>query len=402
MFKYADRISNYAKTAAVVRDLFMKTSDAETISFGIGAPANESLPVEITREIVNDVFTRDSRGVEALQYSNPIGLPDLRREIAKNLLQPKGLTATEDDIAIIAGGLEAMNIVCQLLINPGDVILVESPTFVQSVEIFELFQAKCVGIEMDDEGVVIKDLEKKIKEYNPKFIYVIPSFQNPSGRTMRVERRKAVAELASKYEVPVLEDDPYKELRFVGEDIPPIKYFDKTGHVIYANSLSKIYSPGARLGFIYASRDFLYEVFNVKTATNSQNNGIAQVICAEFFKRGLYQSHLAEVRKIYLERRNVMLECIDSMLPAGTKRVCPEGGLFTWVELPEGYDTTELLKKADDYKVSFLPGEGFFVGGKGEGKNCMRMGYGNVTVENIREGMKRLASLINDEGPSCK
>ena len=231
-----------------------------------------------------------------LQYSHPNGLLDLRQAIAEKLLFPKGIHASTDDIAIVAGGLETMNLVCQVFINPGDIILVEAPTFVQCAEIFEMFQAKCVSVEMDDNGIVLEDLEQKIQEYHPKIIYVIPTFQNPSGRTLSVERRKAIAELGSKYDVLVLEDDPYRELRYSGEDLPPIKYFDKTGHTIYANSLSKIFSPGARLGFVYAAPQIISKLFDAKTATNSQTNGIAQVLCAEFFKRGYFEPHLEKIR----------------------------------------------------------------------------------------------------------
>lgn len=394
MVEFAQRMADMEKSATIVRKLFGAMTDPETISFGGGAPAKEALPVDVVREIANDIFTYDKRGVEALQYGHPNGILDLRQAVAEKLLAPKGIEASPDDVAIVAGGLETMNLVCQVFINPGDVILVEAPTFVHCVEIFEMFQAKCVSVEMDDNGIILEDLEAKIKEYNPKIIYVIPTFQNPSGRTLSVERRKAIAEMGSKYDVLVLEDDPYRELRYSGEDLPPIKYFDKTGHTIYANSFSKIFSPGSRLGFVYAAPEIIAKLFDAKTATNSQTNGIAQVLCAEFFKRGYYEEHLEKVRAIYKERRDVMIECIDKYLPAGTKRVFPDGGLFTWVELPGDIDTTKLLEEAADYKVAFVAGEGFFTDGGGRGRNCMRISFGSVPPEKIRIGMERLGKLI--------
>lgn len=391
---FAKRMTDMAGSAAIVKNLFGAMTDPETISFGGGAPAKEALPIEEVRAIVDDVFTMDKRGVEALQYGPPSGILDLRQAVADVLLAPKGIQASPDDIAIVAGGLETMNLICQIFVDPGDVILVESPTFVHCVEIFEMFQAKCIGVEMDDNGIVIEDLERKIKEYHPKIIYTIPTFQNPSGRTLCTERRKAIAELGSKYDVLVLEDDPYRELRYSGNDLPPIKYFDKTGHTVYANSFSKIFSPGSRLGFVYAAPEIIAKLFDAKTATNSQTNGIAQVICAEYFKRGYYENHLKKICEIYRERRDVMIECIDEMFPAGTKRVFPDGGLFTWVELPENIHTTKLLEEAGPYKVAFVAGEGFFTDGNGRGCNCMRMSFGNVPPEKIRIGMRRLADLI--------
>ena len=394
MVPFAQRMADMEKSATVVRKLFGAMTDPETISFGGGAPAREALPVDIIREIAADVMTYDKRGVEALQYSAPNGLVDLRKAVAEKLLAPKGITASIDDIAIVAGGLETMNLICQLFINPGDVILVEAPTFMHCVEIFEMFQAKCVSVEMDENGMIMEDLEAKIQQYNPKIIYVIPTFQNPSGRTLSVERRQKVAELGSKYDVLVLEDDPYRELRYSGEDLPPIKYFDKTGHTIYANSFSKIFSPGARLGFVYAAPEIITKLFDAKTATNSQTNGVTQVLCAEFFNRGYYEQHIEQVRAIYKERRNVMIDCIDKYLPAGTKRVFPDGGLFTWVELPGDIDTTALLEEAAVYKVAFVAGEGFFTDGGGRGHNCMRLSFGSVPPEKIRIGMERLGRLI--------
>lgn len=397
MVQYARRMATMENTASIVRGLFNSMTDPEMISFAGGAPASELLPIDACREIANDVLTMSGRGVEALQYGPPNGIRDLREVVADVLLAPKGIHASPDDIAIVAGGLEAINLVCQVFIDPEDVILVESPTFVHCVEIFEMFQAKCIGVEMDKDGMIPEDLEAKIVQYQPKMIYTIPTFHNPAGRTLSTPRRKAVAELASKYNVLVLEDDPYRELRYSGEDLPPIKYFDKSGHTIYANSFSKIFSPGSRLGFVYAAPEIIHHLFDAKTATNSQTNGIAQVLCAEFFKRGYYEEHLQKVREIYRNRRDIMIECIDRYLPAGTKRIIPDGGIFVWVELPGDINTTELLKKATDFKVAFMAGSGFFTEGGGKGSNCMRMGFGNLTPEKIKIGMERLGKLIAEE-----
>ena len=394
MVQFAKRMKDMEVSAAIVRDLFNSMTDPELISFGGGAPAMEALPVDIVREIAEEVLTMDKRGVEALQYNSPQGIPELREIVARTLLAPKGVHVSADDIIIVNGGLESMNLVCQLFIDPGDVILVEDPSFVQCIEIFQMFQAKCVGVDMDDDGIVPEDVERKIVQYHPKMVYVIPTFHNPTGRTLSKERRKRIAELGSQYDVVILEDDPYRDLRYSGEELPPIKVFDKTGNTIMANSFSKIFSPGSRLGYVAAGRDIISRLVDAKTATNSHTSALVQVLCAEYFKRGYFEEHLQKVKDIYRLRRDVMIESIDEYLPQGTKRVYPDGGLFTWVELPGNIDTTELLKEAVQHKVAFIPGEGFFSGGKGKGKNCMRVSFSNVPPEKIRVGMERLGKLI--------
>ena len=231
MPNFAQRMLDMEPTAKIIRGLFNAMSDADTISFGGGAPAKEGLPVDIVREICNDVLTTEKRGMEALQYGSVLGVLDLRQAVADVLLAPKGMQASVDELLIVNGGLETMNLLCQVYINPGDVILVESPTFVHCVEIFEMFQAKCIAVECDADGMQMEDLEEKIQQYHPKMVYVIPTFQNPTGKTLPTERRKKMAELGSQYDVIILEDDPYQELRYSGEALPPIKCFDQTGRM---------------------------------------------------------------------------------------------------------------------------------------------------------------------------
>lgn len=397
MPKFAQRMTDMETTAEIIRKLFNAMTDPETISFGGGAPAHEGLPIEEVQAIAADVLSREKRGVEALQYGDPKGVKDLREVVAKKLLAPKGVAADPDQIMIVNGGLETMNLLCQLYIDPGDVILVESPTFVHCVEIFEMFQAKCIAVECDAYGMVVEDVEKKIQEYKPKFVYVIPTFQNPTGKTLPLERRKRLAELGSQYDVIILEDDPYRDLRYSGEELAPIKAFDKTGHTVLANSFSKIFSPGSRLGYVFASPEIIARLYDAKTATNSHTSNLAQVLCAEFFGRGYYDAHLKKICDIHRERRDVMMECLEKYMPEGTQWVFPDGGLFTWVELPEGIDTTALLPEANEHKVAYVAGEGFFTEGGGKGKNCMRLSFGNVSPEKIRIGMERLGKLIQSK-----
>ena len=393
MPQFANRVAFMQAAADVTRYLFESMTDPETISFGGGAPAREALPVEIVHDIASEVLTRDRRGVQALQYGNPIGIPDLRQAVIDRLLAPHGLKASLENVIIAGGGIETINLVCQLYLEPGDVVLVESPTFVHAVQVFRLFEARCIACQTDDHGLVIEDVEAKIRQYHPKMVYTIPTFQNPSGRTLSLERRRALAGLGSQYDVIIMEDDPYCEMRYSGEPLPPVKYFDETGHTVYVNSFSKIFSPGSRLGFVYASEAVVRKVYDAKTATNSHTNVVTQILCAEFFNRGLFEPHLQHIRDIHRQRRDAMIDCIRTMLPE-VRYVYPDGGLFTWAVLPEHIDTTAMLKDAMAQKVAYMPGREFFVEGQPILDNCMRISFGGVPPERIPMGMERLASVI--------
>ena len=398
MPKFADRIQAMEAPATIIRNLFGAMTNPDMISFGGGAPAKEALPVEEVREIAADVLSRDKRGVEALQYGHPMGVLDLREAVVRELLEPKGVSVTAADVIIVNGGLETMNLMCQLYVNPGDTILVESPTFVHCVEIFSMFEANCVPCRMDDEGLIIEEVEENIKKYKPKMVYTVPTFQNPTGKTLPTERRRQLAELGSKYDVIILEDDPYRDIRYSGEALPPIKTFDKTGHTVMACSFSKIFSPGSRLGYAVASPEIISRLFDAHTATNSHSGMISQVLAAEFFNRGYFKGHLEKICAIYRERRDVMMACFDEYFPAAAKHTYPDGGLFTWAELPEQINTTALLPEAENnHGVSYVAGEGFFVEGGGMGYNAMRMSFCAVEPERIRIGMKRLGDLIKSK-----
>lgn len=394
MPQFAKRMAYMQSTSDVIRYLFESMTDPETISFGGGAPAREALPVELVHEIAGGILTREGRGVQALQYGNPIGIPELRQAVIERLLAPKGLKAGLENVIIVAGGIEGLNLLGQVYLEPGDVVLVESPTFVHAVQVFKMFEARCIACETDDDGLVLDDVEAKISQYAPKMVYVIPTFQNPSGRTLSLERRRALAGLGSRYDVIILEDDPYCEMRYSGQALPPVKYFDETGHTIFANSFSKIFSPGSRLGYVFADEPVVRKLYEAKMATNSHTNVVTQLLCAEFFNRGLFEPHLQRIRDIHRERRDVMMECIQSMLPGKVKSIYPDGGLFTWVELPGRVDTTAMLADAVAQKVAYMPGREFFVEGQPIRNNCMRVSFGGVTPEKIRVGMERLAGVI--------
>ena len=398
--KYAGRMKNMEKTANIIKGLFGAMSNPDMISFGGGAVAKEALPIDQTLAIANDILGSGGKGAEALSYGPVMGIPQLRQAVADHLLKPKGVDAGMEDILILTGGLEAMNLMCQVFIDPGDVILVETPTFVHSVEIFDMFEARLVPVKTDEFGMDPDDVEKKINEFGPKMVYVVPTFQNPTGITLPLERRKRLAELGSKYDVVILEDDPYRDIRYSGEDLPPIKTFDKTNNTVLANSFSKIFSPGMRLGYLYASSEIISKAADAKSATNSHTSILPQMICAEFFNKGYYEDHLKKLCDIHRERRDAMLRAIDQYFPEGTKHTIPDGGLFIWVELPKEINTTELLKESTsnpEIGVAYIAGEGFFTEGGGKGSNCMRLCFSAVPVDKINIGIERLGRLIAEK-----
>jgi 2-aminoadipate transaminase len=398
--KYARRMQNMEKTANIIKGLFGTMSNPDVISFGGGAVAKEALPIQQTLAIANDILGPDGKGAEALSYGPVMGIPQLRQAVADHLLKPKGIDSQMEDILILTGGLEAMNLMCQVFIDPGDVILVETPTFVHSVEIFDMFEAELIAVKTDEFGMDPDDVEKKIREHDPKMVYVVPTFQNPTGRTLPLDRRKRLAEIGSKYDVIILEDDPYRDIRYSGEDIPPIKTFDKTNNSVLANSFSKIFSPGMRLGYLYASPEIISKAADAKSATNSHTSILPQMICADFFNKGYYEDHLKKLCDIHRDRRDAMLKAIDRYFPEGTKRTNPDGGLFIWVELPEGIDTTELLKESitnPDIGVAYIAGEGFFTEGNGRGSNCMRLCFSSVPVDKINLGIEILGRIIKQK-----
>ena len=396
MPEFARRIKTMERSANIMRGVFSGMTDPNLISFGGGNPAREALPIETLQEIANEVFTRDGLGELALAYGSPQGYLPLRSAVCTHLLEPKGIACSPEQLLITTGGLQTMNLICQIYINPGDVILVETPTFMHCVEVFEMFEAKCVSVVCDDYGMVMEDLEAKIKQYHPKMIYVVPTFQNPTGKTMPVDRRKRLAELGSEYDVIVIEDDPYRDIRYSGEELPPIKTFDQSGHTVLAGSFSKIFSPGARLGYVLATPEIIHFFYQMQTATVAHTSMVTQVLCAEFFERGHYPEHLQKTCAIHKERRDTMMDCIDEYFPVETKHTYPDGGLFTWVELPDDINATELLPEAQERLVTYVAGESFFTD-PGMGANTMRLCFSAVPSEKIDTGMRRLGELIQSK-----
>lgn len=393
MVKYADRMSKV--TNDDLADILKYALDPSIISFGMGSPARELYPVVPIKEIVNEVLDTDSQ--RALSYGSTDGWKPLKKAYLEHVANPKGIFASEDEVVVTTGSTQGVDLLTQIFINPGDYILVESPTYLNTISTFRKYEANIVSVKMDDEGVMMDDLEEKIKKYKPKMLYTIPTFQNPTGKTLLIERRKKIAELASKYDMIVLEDDPYCDLRYRGVEVPPIKLFDKTGHVVLANSFSKTIAPGLRVGTIVATKEIIDKIILAKGIQDTNTPILAQAICSGFLDRGLLPGHLESMVPLYLKRLDAMLDGIRNYFPKECKYTIPEGGLFVWVDLPESIDAKELLKKAaEEYKVSFVPGSAFCVD-KSEGIHSMRLNFSANNAEKIEEGLKRLGELIQKE-----
>lgn len=397
MSSYARGMGSMTEELNKLKVLTNSLVSSDIISFSGGAPGKEAYPFEKLREISQDIFQFTPQGIEAVKYGSPYGLTSLREQIRDKLLAPRGIATDIDHILITAGGIQCMNLVSQMLLDPGDVVLVETPTFVHASMIFKMFQAKIVPCKCDDNGLVISDVEEKIRQYEPKMIYTVPTFHNPTGKTLPVERRKALAALGDKYGVYIFEDDPYREIRYSGETLPYIKSFDTTGHVIIANSFSKIFSPGARLGYIMAEPELIKDLADVKLGTDACTNNVTQSIAAEFFRRGYYPEHLEFLCSLYRSRRDALLDAIDKYFPEGTKYTYPDGGYYTWVELPESLNATMLAgEAAEKLNICYGVGSIFYSEGnpEGAGDNFMRLSFSVLDEDTITANIKKLGEFL--------
>ena len=400
MSKMAERINVMEKSARDLKLLTDSLVSKATISFGAGAPGLEAYPMEALDGIAHELFKRDAKGYDAVKYGSTLGNLRLREAVRDCLLAPRGLNVNTDNIVITAGGIQTINFMCQMFIDPGDVILVETPTFVHSSMIFKMFEARLVPCATDDGGLILSDVERKIREFHPKFIYAIPTFQNPTGITMPEDRRRGLLELAEKYDVVIFEDDPYREIRYSGEELPYIKSMDRSGKVILAGSLSKILSPGSRLGYLVADDERMEFFKNIKLGTDTCTNTVTQEIAARFFEAGLYPDHLASLKRLYKGRLDAMLESIDAAFPAGTEHTRPDGGFYVWVKLPGGLNAKELAAEAGEkLGISYGIGATFFSEGnpEGLGDNCIRMNFTGLEESVIRENIAKLGAFFAEK-----
>ncbi len=393
MVQFAKRMEGVS--GSVIREILKLMGDPEIISFGGGNPAKESFPIDLVEQLAHEVL--EQNGANILQYGTTEGYGPLRESYLAHIARPKGIVAEPENVLPLTGSMQGLDLITKVFVDPGDVVLVESPTFLGALQAFYTYQANCIPVNMDDEGVDLNDLEEKIRTHRPKLFYVIPTFQNPTGKTLRVERRKAIAALAEKYDFIVIEDDPYCDLRYSGTSVPPIKTFDTSGNVILLNSFSKILSPGLRVGTLLASAELIRKLTVAKQSSDTHTSNLTQAIADAFLRRGLLPGHLGSIIPMYAERLNALLSGLEAFFPKDFRYIKPEGGLFVWGELPGIPDVPAMLKRATgECKVAFIPGQYFYVRPESMGQNTMRLNFSSATPERITLGLERLGKLVKE------
>lgn len=387
--KFAKRMS-YIK-ASEIREILKVTEQEEVISFAGGLPAPELFPIDEINEVTQLVLKE--AGTKALQYTTTEGYPPLREWIAKRMNERLGTCFDKDHILITHGSQQGLDLSGKVFLDDGDIVLCESPTYLAAISAFKSYGCNFIEIPTDEHGMIMSALEDVLsKTSRIKLIYAIPTFQNPTGRTWSLERRKQLAELSARYNVAVVEDNPYGELRFEGAPLPSVKSFDQAGNVLCTGSFSKIFCPGFRIGWIAGDKDIIRKYVLVKQGTDLQCNTIAQMTIAEYLKRYDIDAHIRKIAEVYKSRRNKALESLENYFPATVKFTRPEGGLFTWIELPEGVSAREILTKCLEKKIAFVPGGSFFP--TADKENTLRINYSNMPEEKIEKGLKTMAEVI--------
>ena len=388
-FKYSKRVP--ADGTDAVGAILQAAADPKIISFAGGLPAPELFPVKEMKAAVDKVF--EEHGQEAMQYGAAKGVTALREVIQQHVKEKENVDSELDNVLVTTGSEQALDLVGKAFVDPGDTVLVEQPTYLCALDVFRSYGANFASVEMDEDGMKMDALEEALKANpNTKLIYTVPNFQNPTGRTMTEERRKQLAELAEKYDVYVLEDNPYGEIRFAGQHVPAVKAFDKSGHVFYMSTFSKTLAPGFRLGWLVADKAVVNKLTVLKQSADLHTDNLAQFAVAQFFADNDVDAHVKEISALYGKRKDLMLEGIKKYFPEGVKYTDPEGGMFLWVEVPGVDDTVELFKECLEHDVAFVPGDPFFAGEVQPG--AFRLNYSNMKEDQIEVGLKRLGAAL--------
>ncbi|HEY5983070.1 MAG TPA: PLP-dependent aminotransferase family protein [Anaerolineales bacterium] len=397
-YRYAHRMKTMG--SSVIRELLKYAEQPDIISFAGGLPAPEVFPVREFQAACNVVLAE--QGAAALQYSTTEGYRPLRDMIARHSTRYMA-PITPENILITSGSQQALDFIGRVFINRGDYVVVESPTYLGALQAWNAYGAQYISVPMDEDGMIVDELEAALR-YGPKFIYVLPNFQNPSGATLSLERRKKVIELADKYGVPIVEDDPYGQLRYEGEHIPSLVQLDGeyrgydggcySGNVIYMSTFSKLLAPGLRLAWVVAPEQVIRKLVITKQGADLHTASFNQYVAFEVAKGGFLDEHVKVIRATYKERRDVMLEMMEEMFPAGVSWTRPQGGMFLYGILPEHMDAADVLKVALERKVAFVPGGAFHA--NGGGNNTMRINFSYCRPEIIREGITRLGLTLKE------
>lgn len=393
--RYAQRTQRIKGSA--IRELLKLTEDPEVISFAGGMPAPDVFPVEEFAQACTKVLRE--KGAQALQYGATEGYKPLREMIARHTAR-LCIDVAPENILITSGSQQALDLLGKIFINRGDRILVESPTYLGALQAWNAYGAEYVAVPSDEDGMNTDALEEALRT-GPKFIYVLPNFQNPTGITMSLERRKRLVELADRYGVPIIEDDPYGQLRYEGEHLPAVEVIDSenradhgnySGNVIYLSTFSKLLAPGIRLAWVIAPSEVITKLTQAKQGADLHTSSFIQFVAHEVSQHGFLDSHVKTICDVYRERRDVMLDVLSETMPEGIKWTRPQGGMFLWMTLPEGMDSAAVLKQTLKEKVAFVPGFSFFPCGGGD--NTMRLNFSYSRPELITEGIYRLSKAL--------
>lgn len=389
-YKISDNLKNLKPSA--IREIFKALTDPTIISFGGGNPAPESFPVAELSRISADIF-RDSAS-SALQYSVTEGYPALRADVEARLRSRFDIGRDGDMTIITSGGQQGIELLCKTVCNKDDVVIVEEPSFIGALNAFRSLGAKLVGVPLEDDGMNIEALEQALRNNpNAKLIYLIPTFQNPCGTCMSLEKRRAALALAKKYGVLILEDNPYGELRFAGEEIPTIKSMDDEGAVVYCGSYSKVLSAGMRIGFVCGPEQVVQKMVVAKQVEDVHTNIFFQMLCHRYIAECDMDAHIADIKALYRRKCGLMLSELDRNMPEGVTYTRPEGGLFIWCTLPEGVPQPEFIKKAMEKKVAVVPGQAF-ASDQDAVSRSFRLNYSTPSEEQIVTGIGYLCDAV--------
>jgi len=375
---------------SIIREILKLSSQPGVISFGGGYPSPEMFPEADLKEAANRAF--DKYHHNGLQYSLSMGVTDFRAAIADYAKQQTPEVKTEN-VLVTSGSQQGLDLVARAFIDPGDYIICEAPTYVGALQAFNFYQARYATVDMDENGMIVDHVEAAIKKYKPKFIYVVPNFQNPSGVTMSLKRRLQLVEVANRYRLPIVDDNPYGELRFDGETVPSLQTLGGNT-VITLSTFSKIVAPGFRIAWLIAPTEMMTIFERVKQCTDLHTSTFGQMVLLEYLKMGKLNEHIKLIRRTYSRRRDIMMKAINDYFPSETKVVKPEGGLFLWLTLPRGMSGKELLPKAIAAKVAYVYGSPFFPNGGGE--DTIRLNFSNADDAAIVEGIKRLGTIVKE------
>jgi 2-aminoadipate transaminase len=379
--------------ASEVRELLKLTQNKDMIAFGGGLPAAETFPIKEMIEVCTEILLE--HGAASMQYATTEGHEALR-ELLQIIMAERGAEVALDELLITSGSQQGLDLTAKVFIEQGDKIICEKPTYMAAINAFKPFYPQFLDVKMDEDGMIMEDLERLLQQNTDvKFIYTVPDFQNPTGICMAIERRKRLIELANQYDVLIVEDSPYSEIRFTGEVLPSIKSLDTQGRVIYLSTFSKIVCPGFRVAWVCAERQILNKYSLLKQGTDLHTNIFSQLQVVHFFRKHDRKEHIIKSREIYKKKRDCMLQALEREMPKEVQFTKPAGGMFIWVTLPQGIDSRKLLQKTLTQGVAFVPGEAFYA--CGTEKNTLRLNFSGLYEDQIEIGIKKLAEVIREE-----